>query len=133
MFLLFLFFDLNIYYFAKAIAHAKAVAFLRFSQLSYMEYWAFCPAFFAKNKSNVLEEWFSHVFGIFNFFTSTYYFAKAIAHAKGIAFLDGRFSNESHLLNIWCFVQRFFAWNNSNVLAELFFCMFLAFLILDRI
>ena len=40
---------------------------------------------------------------------------------------DGRFSKSSHFSNIWCFLKRFFAENNSNVIKESFFACFSEF------
>ena len=37
---------------------------------------------------------------------------------------DGRFSKSSHSSNIWCFLKRYFAQNNSNVIKESFFACF---------
>ena len=34
---------------------------------------------------------------------------------------DGRLSKSSHFSNIWCFLKRFFAQNNSNMIKESFF------------
>ena len=36
---------------------------------------------------------------------------------------DGRFSKSSHFSNIWCFLKRFFAQGNSNVIRESFFVL----------
>ena len=40
---------------------------------------------------------------------------------------DGRFLKSSHFLNIWCFLSRFFAQNNSNMIKESSFTCFLNF------
>ena len=45
---------------------------------------------------------------------------------------DDRFLNSSHLWNIWCFLQRLFAQNNSNVIKESFFAWFSEFLFLTQ-
>ena len=37
---------------------------------------------------------------------------------------DDRFSKSSHFSNIWCFLKRFYAQNNSNVIKESFFACF---------
>ena len=58
-------------HFAKVIAYAWAIAFKRwpiFKIVSFLEYLVFFfQRFFEQNNFNNLLEWFSHVFGIFNF------------------------------------------------------------------
>ena len=44
---------------------------------------------------------------------------------------NGRFSKSSHFSNIRCFLTRFFAQNNSNVIKESFFACFFWILIFD--
>ena len=44
---------------------------------------------------------------------------------------DGRFSKSSHFSNIWCFLTRFFAQSNSNVIKETLFRMFFLISIFD--
>ena len=47
-------------------------------------------------------------------------------------FQDGRFSKLSHFSNIWCFFERLFAQNNSNILVEWFFACFWHFQFLTQ-
>ena len=44
---------------------------------------------------------------------------------------DGRFSKSSDFSNIWCFLRRLFAQNNSNVIKEIVFRMFFFISIFD--
>ena len=44
---------------------------------------------------------------------------------------DGRFSKSSHFSNVWCFLTRFFAQSNSNVIKEILFRLFFLVSIFD--
>ena len=86
----------QIEYFAKAIAHAKAIEFPRwliFNIVSFLEYLVFFEnilvffeQFFAQNYSNVNTEWISKCLREFKILAQIECFAKAIAHAKNIDF-----------------------------------------------
>ena len=76
-------------YFAKAIAHAKAIDFARwpiFKIVSFLEYLVFFQGFLAQNISSKLAELILTCFRQFKFLAQIKYFAKAIAHAKAIEF-----------------------------------------------
>ena len=62
-----------------------------------------------------LKKRFSHAFLNFNFWP------KLIILPRLEPSHDGRFSKSSHFWNIWCFLKRFVAQNNSNVIKESFF------------
>ena len=68
-----------------------------------------------------LKNRFSHVFLNFNFWPKLTILPRP----------DGRFSKSSHFSNIWCFLTRFFAQSNSNVIEEIVFRMFLLISIFD--
>ena len=73
----------QIEYFAKAIAHAKAIDFARwpiFNIVSFLEYLVFFRAVFWNTES--ILRYFSQI----KILAQIEYFAKAIAHAKAIDF-----------------------------------------------
>ena len=79
----------QIQYFAKAIAHGNAIAFGKwpiFSIVSFLEYLVFSRAVFLHNFSNVNTDSILTSFREVKFLAQIDYFAKAIAHAKVIAF-----------------------------------------------
>ena len=87
----------------------------------------FLKPFFAQNNSNVLLESFFHMFFRILIFDPNWAFCKAIAmHCDQF----WPFSKTCHFSNIRCFLEPFFAQNNSNVLVESFF-MFFRILIFD--
>ena len=63
----------------------------------------------------------SHVFLNFNFWR------KVTILPRLQPLHDGRFSKSCLFSNIWCFLKRFFAQNNSNVIKESFFACFSEF------
>ena len=73
-----------------------------------------------------LKNLLSHVFLNFNFWPKLTIFQRLYP------LHDRRFSKSSHFWNILCFLKRFFAQNNSNMIKESFFCMFFWILIFDR-
>ena len=68
-----------------------------------------------------LKNRFSHVFVNFNFWPKLTILPRHV----------GRFSKSSHFSNIWCFLTRFFAQSNSNVIKEIVFRMFFLISIFD--
>ena len=68
---------------------------------------------------------FSHVLTHFNFWP------KLTILQRLQPLEDGRFLKSSNFSNIWCFFQRFFAQNNSSVLIDMFFRMFLDILVFE--
>ena len=94
----------------------------RFSKWSHFSnIWCFLKRFFAQNNSKLLAESFLARFWSFEFLSQTDHFAKSIAFARWPIFKMVSF------WNIWCFFKRFFAQNNSNLLAESFFARFWPF------
>ena len=91
----------------------------------------FSSGFFAQNNSNVLVDRFSHVFGHLNFWPKLTILQSAFARWP-LPLQDGRFLKWSHFSNIWCFFQRFFAQNNSNLLVESFLVRFWPFEFLSQ-
>ena len=73
-----------------------------------------------------LESHFSHAFLNFNFWP------KLTILQRLYPLHDGRFSKSSHFSNICCFLRRFFAQNNSNVIKESFLVCFSEFQILTQ-
>ena len=79
----------QIKYFAKAIAHAKAIDFARcpiFNNVSFLEYLVFFRAVFSQNYFNLNTELILTYFRQFKGLAQIEYFAKPIAHAKAIDF-----------------------------------------------
>ena len=68
-----------------------------------------------------LKNRFSHVFLNFNFWSKLTILRRH----------DDRFSKSSHFSNISCFLMRFFAQSNSNVIKEIVFRMFFLISIFD--
>ena len=84
-------------------------------------YRVFSSSFFHRTTLTCLQNLFSYVFGHLSFWP------KVTILQSLQPFQDCRFSKWSHFSNIWCFMQRFFPQNNSNVLAESFFLRFWLF------
>ena len=84
----------------------------------------FSSAFLRRTTLMWLNNRFSHVFNIFNFWARLT-ILQSLKTLHGLSsFQDGRFSKTSHFSNIWCFFKRLFAQNNSNVIKQSFFASF---------
>ena len=116
-------------HFAKSIAFARWPIFKIVSFRQYLVF--FLHRFFPQNNSNVLVDRFSHVFGHLNFWPKLTILQSAFARWP-LPLQDGRFLKWSHFSNIWCFFQRFFAQNNSNLLVESFLVPFWPFEFLSQ-
>ena len=86
----------------------------------------FSSGFLHRTTLASLKNRYSHVFGHLNF-------SPKLTILQSLQPLqDGRFSKWSHFSNIWCFLQRFFAQNKSNVPVESFFPRFSQFQFLTK-
>ena len=81
----------------------------------------FSSGFSHRSTLLLLKNRFSHVFVNFNFWPKLTILPRH----------DERFSKPSHFSNIWCFLTRFFAQSNSNVIKEIVFRMFFLISIFD--
>ena len=102
-----------------------AIAFawwLIFKIGSFLEYLVFSQAGFLHRTTVMwLKNRSSHVFLNFNFWPKLTILPRH----------DDRFSKSSHFSNIWCFLTRFFAQSNSNVIKEIVCRMFFLISIFD--
>jgi len=101
----------EIEYFAKAIAHAKAIDFARwpiFNIVSFLEYLVFFREVFPQNYSNENRESILTYFREFKILAQNEYFAKAIAHAKAIDFARWPIFNIFSFLEYLVFFQAVF-------------------------
>ena len=98
-------------HFAKTIAHFSII-------------WCFLERFLI-----LLYNCFWHVFRIFNCSKLTIF--QRVYPLHGL-YPTWPIFKLSHFSNIWCFFERFFAQNNSNVLVEWFFACFLHFKFLTQ-
>ena len=117
-------------YFAWAIAFALWPFLAILKMLSLFVYYLFFGAVFLRRTTLLcLQKGFSHVLGNFIFWPKL-----SILH--GLQPLHcGHFepvSKCSHFSNISSFLERFFAWNNSNVFVETFFACFRQFYFLTQ-
>ena len=107
--------------------------------------WPFCPGYSLCTMANFQNHLISRIFGVFS---GSFLHRTALLWLKNNSshvFLnfnfwpkltilprhDGRFSKSSHFSNIWCFLTRFFAQSNSNVIKETLFRMFFLISIFD--